>query len=235
MPDAPLSQEINLWVPTEFLVGVDLGQANDYTAVCVVQRNRLMPDPESPQSQGETYYQVRHLDRLPLGTPYPQQVAHVTDVAARLQKQRAEHSQHDFRSRKPSTPMLVVDQTGVGRPVVDMLRAAGLPGLLAVTITAGDATSREGNDYRVPKRELVSVLQVLLQTNRLVVAGGLKEADTLVKELLAFKVKISDKGHDSYGNDWRENPHDDMVLAVALAVWAGERIPRVSSRRNRRE
>lgn len=31
--------------------------------------------------------------------------------------------------------------------------------------------------------------------------------------------------HDSYGNDvgpWRENAHDDMVLAVALAAWYGE-------------
>ncbi len=33
------------------------------------------------------------------------------------------------------------------------------------------------------------------------------------------------KGYDSYGNDagqWRENPHDDLVLAVALTAWYGE-------------
>ncbi len=53
----------------------------------------------------------------------------------------------------------------------------------------------------------------------------LKEAQTLVSGLQAFKVSISLKGHDSYGNDvgqWRENPHDDLVLAVALAAWYGE-------------
>jgi hypothetical protein len=71
----------------------------------------------------------------------------------------------------------------------------------------------------------VSVVQVLLQAERLKIASSLKEASTLTAELLAFKVSISLKRHDSYGNDvgpWRENPHDDLVLAVALAAWYGE-------------
>ena len=83
----------------------------------------------------------------------------------------------------------------------------------------------EGGAVRVPKRDLVSTAQVLLQSERLKIAKGLPEAQTLVDELLAFKVSISLKGHDSYGNDvgmWRENPHDDLVLAVALAAWYGE-------------
>ena len=77
----------------------------------------------------------------------------------------------------------------------------------------------------MPKRDLVSVVQVLLQSERLKIAASLKEASTLTAELLAFKVSISLKGHDSYGNDvgpWRENPHDDLVLAVAMAAWYGE-------------
>ena len=48
--------------------------------------------------------------------------------------------------------------------------------------------------------------------------------------MLAFKVTLSASGHDSYANDWRENPHDDLVLAVALAVWLGESV-RVTSLR----
>ena len=125
-------------------------------------------------------------------------------------------------------PRLAVDQTGVGRPVVDMLRQAGMQRLHAISITAGDTATREGQDYRVPKRELVSVLQVLLQTERLAVAAALPEAETLTKEMLAFKVTISAAGHDSYGNDWRENDHDDLVLAVALAAWVGETLSGVS-------
>ncbi len=74
--------------------------------------------------------------------------------------------------------------------------------------------------------DLVSVVQVLLQSERLKIARALPEAQTLTSELLAFKVSISLTGHDSYGNDvgpWRENPHDDLVLAVALACWYGEK------------
>jgi hypothetical protein len=112
-----------------------------------------------------------------------------------------------------------------------MLRAANLRDLTAVTIHGGDQTIRDGNAYRVPKRELVSVLQVLLQTKRLEVAAALPLAQTLQREMLAFKVEISKSGHDTYGNDWRENPHDDLVLSVALAAWAGEKIARPSSRR----
>ncbi len=115
---------------------------------------------------------------------------------------------------------LVVDATGVGRPVVDMLRGAGLD-LVAVTITPGDAVSRDGDDWRAPKRDLVGALQLLFQQERLRVAQGLPEAATLTRELLDFRVKISAAGHDSYAA-WREGAHDDLVLATALAVWWAE-------------
>lgn len=229
----------------EYIIGVDLGQANDYTAICVLQRDtretgrtvqRLAGSWEGfttvTRPQTESTYQVRHLDRLPLGTPYPEQVETVSSVLERIRQHQAENASPWQSDPKPRPPRLIVDQTGVGRPVVDMLRAAGHKGLTAVTIHGGDATSREGRDYRVPKRELVSVVQVLLQTDRLAVAASLPHAQTLTKEMLAFKVTFSQTGHDSYGNDWRESPHDDLVLAVALAAWAGESTPRAAGRRN---
>ena len=188
-----------------YVMGVDLGQAQDYTALTILERS----------GAAENRYQVQYLERLPTGTPYPAQVARVKEL-------------HDRLSRDTKTkPHLVVDQTGVGRPVVDMLRATGLKPV-AVTITGGDAVSQDGDNYRVPKRDLMSAVQVLLQSERLKIARGLTEAHTLTSELLAFKVSISLKGHDSYGNDvgpWRENPHDDLVLAVALACWYGEHMP----------
>ena len=77
--------------------------------------------------------------------------------------------------------------------------------------------------YRVPKRNLVSTGQVLLQSQRLKIHSSLPLADTLTKELLAFKVTITAKGNDTYGNDWRENPHDDLVLSTLLAAYFGEK------------
>jgi hypothetical protein len=92
-----------------------------------------------------------------------------------------------------------------------------------VLITAGAAVTRQEGCWHVPKRDLVSVLQVLLQTKRLQVAEDLPEASMLVKELLSFKVKITTQAHDTYGA-WREGVHDDLVLATALACWYANRI-----------
>ena len=179
-----------------FVVGVDLGQAQDYTAIAVL---------EVLQHGEEEGYHLRHLERPRLGTSYP-------DIVQRLLALLA------------TSPLIgccemVLDATGVGAPVVDLLRQAGLS-LTAVTITGADAATRgEGGGWRVPKRDLVSTLQVALQQGRFKVADGLALGDVFVRELLAFRVKINiATSHDSY-EAWREGDHDDLVLAVALALW----------------
>jgi hypothetical protein len=82
----------------------------------------------------------------------------------------------------------------------------------------------------VPKRDLAGGIQVALQTSRLKIAAGLPDTQVLVQELQNFRVKISLAGHDSYGagtgEEWRVGAHDDLVLAVAIALWVGEAEPR---------
>jgi three-Cys-motif partner protein len=62
---------------------------------------------------------------------------------------------------------------------------------------------------------------VLLETDRLKIAEALPMAERLVRELLAFRVRITSSGSDAYGA-WRERSHDDLVLAVGIAVWISE-------------
>ena len=195
-----------------FYAGLDLGQSRDWTALAIVQRHGV------GASRGDAHYQVRHLERPPLGTPYPDVVEL---VAARL------------RMLPPKSARLVIDATGVGAPVVDMVRRADLGGtpIVAVTITGGNAAHRDGHRAAsVPKRDLVSTLQVLLQSGRLKIAEGLPLARLLSVELLNFRATISLSGHDSYaaGADaaWREaGTNDDLVLAVSLACWVAESEP----------
>jgi hypothetical protein len=73
--------------------------------------------------------------------------------------------------------------------------------------------------HRVPKRDLIVGLQVLLQQGGLRIAADLKDAPTLLAELMAMQVKISAAGNEQLGA-WREGTHDDLVFAVALAIWA---------------
>lgn len=178
----------------KFTCGLDLGQSADYTALAILEQQEGTED--------RPCFDVRHLERFPLGTPYPAVVADVGGKLRTLGKANAE---------------LVVDKTGVGAPVCDLFAQAGLRPI-CITITGGDSVIRVPDGYRTPKRELASVLQVLLQGKRLRIARDLPEAATLVRELLAFRVKISVSGHDTY-ESWREGTHDDLVLAVALAAW----------------
>ncbi len=197
-----------------FFIGADFGQTIDYTALSVLKVyypednettvERFLRFGHSEEAKKERHYNVIHLERLPLGTSYPDQVDMLKELVEAIRSQ-----------------LQVVDQTGVGRPVVDMLRDRGLEPV-PVSIHGGDKEIHDGG-YKVPKRNLVSILQILLQTKRIKVASSLKEADALVKEMQAFKVTLNKKGHDTYANDWRENKHDDLVLSVAIAAWQAEK------------
>jgi hypothetical protein len=187
-----------------YFVGLDLGQSADYTALAIAER--IVP------LEGKPLYYFRYLERLKLGTPYPEQVAHVKDVL----------EQPTLKGKVT----LALDYTGVGRPVADMFKYARMQGALyTIGIHGGDKVLWDETDkylVKVPKRDLVAVVQVLLQSGRLKVAEALPEAKTLIKELLNFQVKIDPQtAHDSY-SAWRENIHDDLLLAVALACWIGE-------------
>lgn len=158
---------------------------------------------------------VRHLQRFELGTRYTEIVRSVRRLLSR----------EPFRRRMRYTRLLV-DKTGVGAGVVDSFYEHGVRPL-QVTIHGGSAVTeeppREGAlGYRVPKRDLVSAVQVLLQNGSLKIAPRLELAPALKRELLNFRVKIDPKtAHDSYEH-WREHDHDDLVLAVAMACWYRE-------------
>ena len=178
----------------KYVVGVDLGQTADYTAITILEE----------KERGR--YDVRYLERL-RNTPYPSIVKRLDHLVRRL----------------PERPSMAVDATGVGRPVIDMIRDASIPATLyPITLTGGDAVVKKGMERHVPKRDVASTIAVLLQTGRLKVARGLKESDTLLRELLNFRVKVSLSGHDTY-EAWRESEHDDLVLAVGLAAWLFEK------------
>ena len=141
---------------SRFVFGLDLGQASDYSALCGVQLT-WTPDPGEPGEFREEYA-MRYLRRWPLGTSYPQIVR---DVAAAVAAPAV--------GEPCLWPYLVVDQTGVGTAVVDLFKQAALPATLRpVLVTAGHQVSY-GDDGAifVPKKELASVLQRLLQTRRL--------------------------------------------------------------------
>jgi hypothetical protein len=180
-----------------FYMGLDLGQKRDHTAVAVVEREE--------RYVGRAPLVIRHLQRAPLGTGYPAIVAAVKE-AIQGDELRGQCS-------------LIVDATGLGAPVMDMLRMAWLGcNLTAVTITGGERESQQGMNWSVPKRDLMAGLQVMLEQGELKIAREIPASGALVKELLSVRMAQRGLGRMRVGADGF-GEHDDLVMAVALAVW----------------
>jgi hypothetical protein len=186
-----------------FYVGLDLGQRQDFSALAVVERE----EQRFAWMAGPREVSVRHLERMELGTPYPRVVKRVCDVM--LHPKMAQPN--GIRACR-----LVVDATGVGAPVVDLLRSAGLGvSLTTVTITGGERAHGQGERWHVPRGDLLAGLEVLLEAGELKICKRLREAERLVRELESMQLGSRSK---SGGGE-----HDDLVFAVALAVWRARR------------
>jgi hypothetical protein len=188
-----------------FVSGLDLAQVSDFTALAV----DMLTVVDHPLRKGYKAWQHSIVGlRRWQDMSYPRIVAEIAEL---------------LNVKLPNAP-LAVDQTGVGRPVVDQFRGTVIAArLVPVTITSGSHAAEDTDGWKVPKKELVGVIQALLGTKRLAIAPGPLKA-TLATELQRFRVKITTAGNETF-EAWRERDHDDLVLAVALACWYGERMP----------
>ena len=199
-----------------FYLGVDLGQSQDPTAVVLVEREMVVlpeRDPATFEFKTDYVYHVMGTRRLKLGTPYPEIVKQVVAIAGML----------------PGARQLtyVVDATGVGRPVVDLLRQAvgDVAPIVPVVFTGGETVRYEDGFYRVPKKDLVHNVMVLLQTGKLRIAERSEDSRALVTELTNMRVKITANENATY-EAWRQGQHDDLVFALSLACWRARRMER---------
>ena len=208
-------------------VGIDIGQARDPTALVITEAERVLVTPgqgwRMPKRTGvvkseeirydpgvyQSVYTVRDLGRLPLGTPYPKVAEHIQNVVAAL------------HARQIWQPLLYVDATGVGMPVVDLL-SEGLKHtnakLCACTFTHGDRLTLgpNGRTASVGKAFLVSRLQAMLQSQRLKMPKN-SESEALARELMDYEIKVSQDANDTYGA-FKVGTHDDLVTALGLSI-----------------
>lgn len=164
-----------------------------------------------------TLAQVRFLHRFELNTDYVVMAQQTAKVVASL----------PVDPNGAKKPVLVIDHTGVGRGVFDIFRHVRMDVILiGVTITGGHTQSQDPDrpwEWSVPKKDLVSALQVVVQQDRLKVAPALQLAGVFTKEMQNFRIKQTASANVTY-EAWREGDHDDLVLSVALACWATERL-----------
>jgi hypothetical protein len=187
-----------------YVLGIDIGQANDPTAVAILEHEYRTREPT---------YALRALHRYRLGTPYPNIVADITNRL--LTPPLSEHS------------IVAIDSTGVGAPIVDLFKQhPRLGDICAITITGGTSIGGSGYQLTVPKRDLINTTAILLQQRRLRIAGNLPDTPALINELLNYRFKTSDSGHQSYAPATSQD-HDDLLIALSLALWRAKHRPAI--------
>jgi hypothetical protein len=232
--------------PRRYSIGVDLGQASDFTAIAVLEKAIVPPETamfspvgESPSNrlvEGSIVYDLVYLKRPKLGTPYDVISRRVADLICELEPQGA------FGELGQVT--LSVDGTGVGRGVVDMLdtefkrrgatsKAVPRVDFRRVSVTGSQTSlkrpTRAGGYWSVPKHELIFPCVAAFQQNKVRI-GKVKDRDALVSELKSYRRKVNIATGGLQFEPWRESEHDDLLFALCLALWGWETRRRGSTR-----
>lgn len=208
-------------------IGIDIGQKHDPTAIVVCQVLERLGRPLPPRKefdirqfrmaeienrQIETYYEARHIERVRLGTSYPAVAERIAQIVTSPVLSGARI-------------LVLVDVTGVGTPVYEMVHAA----VDAQTSVANQPrirmrpiTFRHGDRYdraagMLGKAYLVSRLQALLQTGSIKLPARNAEAQQMARELKDYEIKVDQNANDTYGA-FKVGTHDDLATALGLAV-----------------
>lgn len=102
---------------------------------------------------------------------------------------------------------MLVDQTGVGEPVLEEIRNQGLRNVEGVKFTVQT------------KEELLTSLKIAMEQNRLAIPYHRQ----LCQQINEQQYEYSKSGHLQFSHP--ENSHDDMLWALALAVTTSMQAP----------
>ncbi len=219
--------------PPHLFVGLDLGQRHDPAAIAILQRTQEATGPFNHATWEvgrEFHFRLCHTERLALGTAYIEIVYRIWHLLDKLAAPLG--GIHSYAGTAPLRT-LVVDASGVGRPVVELIRKAGVGraasvvtmnaaaasrvAIAPVTITAsGEPRMEASGEEFVSRRDLITNLRILLERRLLRISARIHDRQALLKEL----VEVQDRSGSR---------HDDLVMATALACWRATRRVNLSS------
>jgi hypothetical protein len=193
----------------EFFIGLDLGQRRDHTAIVVLETADISSKDRSPVTFAPTVNTrrtVRHIERLPLGTPYPAVVERATRIANKL--------------AELAPTSLIMDATGGGIAVKEMFQNPVAKWRFApVMIGWGHRENYTDGFWRVSKMDLVGRLQLAFDFNHFTIEPSLERTETLIEELASMRGFQRKQGRiiEAPGRN-----HDDLAIALMHAWWCVE-------------
>ena len=199
-----------------FCLSVDLGSENDYTAFSLIERVEKIQDKNIPSFNSRPIRKepitvtaelhLIHMERVPLKTPYPTIVEKIGFIVNRP----------EFVDQIA----LIVDRTGVGIPVMQMMYQRGLSPI-GISIHGGERVTTSKDNYGVPKRDLVTALLNAYYMKRFKTKSPAKMPiiKTFRDELAGFQMKINKTTNSVSYEAWLERIHDDLVMSAAMGCW----------------
>ncbi len=158
----------------EYFAGLDLGKLHDHSAIVIVQRN-------------QEHLKLVYSHQFPLQMPYIE----IINTLIRADE-------------KFSFKKLLVDQTGLGEPILENMHDQGLK------CAEGTKFSQE------TKTELLTNLKLVMEQDQLAIPYN----KDLCQQINDQQYSYSKNGKLTFNHP--PNSHDDMLWALALAVYAAK-------------
>jgi hypothetical protein len=192
-----------------FIVGLDIAQAVDRTAYCIIKDERVpFYDANGRQELGKRRREIVTAAQLP-------QMSY-SDLAIVTRNLMMD-------SAIAGRAYLAVDSSGVGRAFCDILNTKSVLHT-RVTMTAGENESEmkeRGTTFNnVGRNRLLSALNSAIHTGDLTI-GNFPSRDLLREELESFEAQVGTTGRirieggTSFG-------HGDLTVACALSLWLSD-------------
>ena len=188
------------------IISLSLGTVAEPSGLVVVKpwSSKYPPAGRLPEAGVGTYFDVVEIERFPAGRPLPAIINRVSEIAS------------DKRVSRES--IILLDISSVGTAPLRAFQTRGMYPA-AIDLTNAGAEGYANDAQQVPLRDAIGAAQVVLETTRLKVARALKLATTLVSDLQAFDSKPIARNPDLRGGR-----NTDLVLALAVALWWGDRL-----------
>ena len=187
-----------------YWVGADLGQANDYSAVCVIKDQALPVSDGNRIVVGTRERTVVYADKFK-GVSYVDVIDHLIKV----------------RNASPfgGKSELVIDGTSIGRVVSDMLWEQGVDHN-AVQMTGGQEWRRSGRYVNASKTLMIDNLAVLFAAGELKFAHDLHLRSEIAEDLASFSTQTTAAGNQIITQSRNASGHGDLGISLIVAGFA---------------
>jgi hypothetical protein len=188
------------------IISLSLGTVAEPSGLVVVKPWSSMypPDGLAPEAGVGNRFDVVWIERFPAGCPLPAILNRVSEIAS--------------LKRVSRESVILLDISSVGTAPLRAFQTRGMyPAAIDLTNTGAEGFTNDAQ--QAPLRDVIGAAQVVVETARLRLAKDLELTETLVSDLQAFDPKPIARHPDLRGGR-----NADLVLALAVALWWGDRL-----------